>query len=129
MEQFLDLRKLAAIDIVFLGFRLVVGEYAFGVVFSTALGIFVLIRSHSLWQVALGAYLICLGLNYVPMLAYTISIANKQNGRAELGEELQNRRRAMTKYRWLSLLLLVPLALPVLVITRKALGPRARKPG
>jgi len=123
MERSLNFRKLAAIDIVFLGFRLVLAEYAFGVMFSMALGMFVLFRSHSIWQVGLGAYLICLGLNYVPMFAYTISIANKQNARAELGEELKESRRAMAKYRRLSLLPLVPLSLPVLSIVR-----RLRKP-
>jgi len=123
MERSLNFRKLAAIDIVFLGFRLVLAEYAFGVVFSMALGMFVLFRSHSIWQVGLSAYLICLGLNYVPMFAYTISIANKQNARAELGEELKESRRAMAKYRRLSLLPLVPLSLPVLSIVR-----RLRKP-
>src|SRR5215831_7104881 len=123
MERSLNFRQLAAIDIVFLGFRLVVGEYVFGVVFSMALGIFVLLRSHSIWQVGLGAYLICLGLNYVPMFAYTISIANKQNAGAELGEELKESRRAMAKYRRLSLLLLVPLSLPVLSIVRRLLKP------
>jgi hypothetical protein len=67
-----NIRKLAAIDIVFLGYKLVFAEYAFGVLFSVALGIFVLFRSHSVWQVALGIYLICLGINYVPMLANTV---------------------------------------------------------
>jgi len=124
MEQSLKFRNLAATDIVFLGFKLVVSEYAFGVLGSIALGVFVLLRSHSIWQVALGAYLICLGINYGPMLAYTISIANQQNARAELDEELKESRPAMAKYRRLSLLLLVPLSLPVLSIVR-----RLQKPG
>jgi hypothetical protein len=34
------------------------------------------------WQVALGIYLICLGINYVPMLANTVLIGNKQNAEA-----------------------------------------------
>ena len=37
----LNIRKLAAIDIVFLGFKVVAAEYAFGVLFSIGLGIFV----------------------------------------------------------------------------------------
>jgi len=90
--------------------------------FSIALGIFVLFRAHSNWQVVLGWYLICLGINYVPMFAYTISIANKQNARTELGEELKEKRRAMAKYRRFSLLLLVPMSLPVLSILRRLLG-------
>jgi len=109
-----DFRKLAAIDIVFLGYKLVFAEYTFGVLFSIALGIFVLFRGHSVWQVVLGTYLICLGINYVPMLAYTVSIGNKQNAQAELAVELTEKRKAMSKYRRLSVFLLVPLLAPIL---------------
>jgi len=127
MEQLV--RKLAAIDIVFLGFRLVVAEYAFGVLGSIALGVFVLLRNHSKWQIAIGVYLICLGVNYLPMFAYAVSIGNKQNARAELGDELIEERRAMSKYRRLSLLLLVPLALPVCAIIGSVVRPQGLKPG
>src|SRR5882724_9879173 len=100
-----NLRKLAPIDIVFLGYKLVVAEYTVGVFFSTALGLFVLYRSHSLWQVALGIYLIALGINYSPMLAYTLSIANEESARAELGSELSDKAAAMCKYRRQSIFL------------------------
>jgi hypothetical protein len=115
-----DIRRLAAIDIVFLGFKFVVVEYCLGVLLSVALGLFVLIRSHSVWQVTLGVYLICVGINYIPMFLYTISIANKQNAQAELGSELTEKRKAMAKYRRISLLLLVPFVLPVLAISGRA---------
>jgi hypothetical protein len=111
-----DLRRLAAIDIVFLGFTFVVAEYVLGVLLSVALGLFVLVRSHSLWQVTLGAYLICVGINYTPMFLYSISIANRNNARAELGTELIEKRNVMAKYRRISLLLLVPLVPPVLAV-------------
>ena len=83
----INLRKLAAIDIAFLGYKFVLAEYAVGVFFSAALGLFVLFRGHSFWQVCLGIYLICLGINYIPMLAYTLSIADKGSAQAELGGE------------------------------------------
>ena len=111
-----NLRKLAAIDIFFLGYKFVLAEYAVGVFFSTALGLFVLYRSHSYWQVVLGIYLVCLGINYIPMLAYTLSIAGKESAQAELGSELSDKRAAMSKYRRQSLLLLIPLAAPILAI-------------
>lgn len=124
MEPSLNFRKLAAIDIVFLSFTLALAEYAFGILFSIALGIFVMLRAHSIWQVALGGYFICLGINYIPMLAYTISLANKERAQTELGEELKQERRAMAKYRRLSLLLLVPLSVPALSIVRRLLRRR-----
>lgn len=114
-----NLRKLAAIDIAFLGYKFVLAEYAVGVFFSAALGLFVLYRGHSLWQVALGIYLICLGINYIPMLAYTLFIANKESARTELGTELSDKPAAMSKYRRLSLLLLVPLSVPLLALIHR----------
>ncbi len=114
----INLRNLAAIDIVFLGYKFVLAEYAIGAFFSAALGLFVLFRSHSFWQAVLGIYLICLGINYIPMLAYTLSIANKQSAQAELGAELSDKPAAMSKYRRQSLLLLVPLFLPLQELIR-----------
>ena len=122
MKRPFHFRKLAAIDIVFLGYRLILAEYAFGVLFSLALGVFVLLRRQSAWQLALGLYLICLGINYVPMLAYTVSIGNKQNAQAELADELTNKRRAMSKYRRLSALLLVPLLVLFLAVIGNRFG-------
>jgi hypothetical protein len=87
----IHLRKLAAIDILFLGHKFVVAEYAAGVLLSPALGLFALYRSHSTWQIVLGIYLICLGINYIPMLVYTFSIADKESAKAELGSELSDK--------------------------------------
>ena len=114
-----NLRKLAAIDIFFLGSKFIIAEFAVGVFLSAALGLFVLIRGHAFWQLALGIYLLCLGINYVPMLAYAISIGNKEHAQAELAGELADKRSAMAKYRRQSLLLLVPLAAPILVFAHQ----------
>lgn len=118
-SKILSFRKLAAIDIFFLGYWFVFAEFACGVVLSIALGLFVLVRSHSFWQIGLGVYLTCIGINYIPMFVYAVSIANKQNAEAELGNELAQKQPAMSKYRRQSLLLLVPLLLPILVLTQK----------
>jgi hypothetical protein len=112
----INLRKLAAIDIAFLGYKFVLAEYTVGVFFSAALGLFVLYRGHFLWQVVLGIYLICLGINYIPMLAYTLSIADRESARLALGSELSDEPAAMSKYRRQSLLLLIPLAAPILAL-------------
>ena len=109
-------RKLAAIDIVFLGSKLIIAEFASGVLLSAALGGFVLFRSHSLKQTAIGLYLISLGINYVPMLMYAVAISLAGRARAELGDELADRRQAMAKYRRQSLWLLIPFAIPIIAI-------------
>jgi hypothetical protein len=118
MFRAVDIRRLAAIDIALLGYKFVVAEYAVGVLLSIALGLFVFFRSHSFWQVALGSYLICVGIDYVPMLAYAVAIGSRQRAQAEIADELTEKRRAMSKYRRISLLLLIPLLVPVLALRR-----------
>lgn len=112
----IDLRKLAAIDIAFLGRKVIVAEFAAGVVFSTALGFFVLVRGHSFWQIVLGVYFLCLGINYAPMFAYAMAIPTQERAREEMASELADKRRAMLKYRLQSMLLLVPLLVPILAL-------------
>lgn len=114
-----DLRKLAAIDIAFLGRKFIIAEFAAGVVLSTALGLFVLVRGHSFWQSLLGVYFLCLGINYAPMFAYAMAIPTRHQARKEMAEELADRGRAMAKYRRLSVLLLIPLVVPVLAFVAR----------
>ena len=116
----LDPRKLAALDLVFLGPQVIITEFLAGVFLSAALGIFVLVRGHgSPGQISLGLYLISLGVNYVPMLIYAIAITRAKSAWAELGSELDNRRAAMARYRRQSLWLLVPLIVPVITFTQR----------
>jgi len=122
-------RKLAAIDIVFLGSKLIIAEFAGGVLLCIALGTFILFQGHSFWQLALGLYFISLGINYVPMLVYTVAIARRQSARAEMGDELNDKGRAMAKYRRESILLLVPLLVPMIALAlerRKAQAAQTR---
>lgn len=115
----IDLRKLTAIDIAFLGRKVVVAEFAGGVVLPTALGLFVLVRGHSFWQIVLGVYLLCLGINYAPMFAYAMAIPTQDHAREEMAEELADKGRAMSKYRRQSMVLLVPLAVPILALVAR----------
>ncbi|HKW34059.1 MAG TPA: hypothetical protein VJN92_13700 [Candidatus Acidoferrum sp.] len=114
-----DLRKLAAIDIAFLGRKVIVAEFAGGVVLSTALGLFVLVRGHSFWQITLGVYFLCLGINYAPMLGYAMAIPTQEHAREEMADELEDKRESMSKYRRLSLLLLIPLVAPILALAAR----------
>jgi uncharacterized membrane protein YqaE (UPF0057 family) len=114
-------RKLAAIDVALLGARLIIAEFAGGVLLCPGLGVFVLVRGHgSLAQLLLGVYLILVGVNYVPMLIYAIVIAREKSAQSELGEELQDKRNAMAKYRRQSVLLLVPLLVPIVALTQRS---------
>jgi hypothetical protein len=112
-------RKLAAIDIVFLGSKFIIAEFAGGVLLCIGLGALVLFRGGGAFgQSALGLYLISLGINYVPMLIYAVAIARSGSASAELGNELDNKRIAMAKYRRQSVMLLVPLLVPIVALLR-----------
>jgi len=113
----MNFRKLAAIDIVFLGYKIVLTEYLCGVLLPVALGVLSIAKSHSVWQSAVGAYLLCLGFNYTPMLIFALSLANRERAESELGDELGQRREVMARYRKLSVLLLVPLLVPLVAMT------------
>ena len=124
----INVRKLAAIDLYFLGPKIILAEFGLGVPVMFVLGTLSLrvglLRTHALWQIALGVYLLMLGINYIPMLWCAIDIARLGAAAAELRNELDDGPAAMRKYRRQSLWLLVPLAVPVawLVQRRKPDG-------
>jgi hypothetical protein len=119
-------RKLAAIDLAFLGPKFIIAEFAAGVLLSAAIGGFILLRSHSAKQVLLGLYFISVAINYVPMLIYSVVITRNRSARAELGDELNDVRSAAAKYRRQSLLLLVPLVVPFISLYREWRADRYR---
>lgn len=119
-------RKLAAIDIALLGSKIIIAEFAGGVILCAALGVFVLLKSHgSFAQLLLGAYLISLALNYIPMSVYALEMTRANTARSELGDELNEQRRAMGKYRRQSLWLLVPFVVPIIALAQRRKGTRA----
>ena len=65
LSRVINVRKLAAIDLYFLGPKIILAEFGLGVPIMFALGILSLrvglLRTHALWQIALGVYLLLLG--------------------------------------------------------------------
>jgi hypothetical protein len=112
----IEIRRLAAVDMAFVGSRFILAEFSIGVFGSLALGVLTLVRTHSLGGTVLGAYLLCIGVNYVPLLAHAIDLARHGTARQEIADELQEKHRMFRKYRRQSLLLLVPLVVPILAI-------------
>jgi hypothetical protein len=125
----LNVRRLAAIDLVFLGPTFVVAEFTLGVFGSLALGLFVIVRSRGMSGLALGAYLISLGINYVPVLASAISMSRRGSAHTEIDADLATSTRdAMRRYRRGSLLLLLPLVVPVLAAVQRVDATRRISP-
>jgi len=76
----IELRKLAALEMAWLGARVIVTEYALGVMLSLVVGIFSLrvgLAQQDLvnWQTILGSWLVTISANYVPLFLYAVAIA------------------------------------------------------
>ena len=116
----INIRKLAALDIVFHGPKFILIEFALGVLGCAALGLFSMYfglfhsPNHSLFAVVMGCFLLGIALNYVPLLLYAISIVKQKSAKQEVAYELEHRDKYAGKYLGQSTLLLIPLAVPAL---------------
>jgi hypothetical protein len=110
----ISIRKLAAVDIAGLGPRLIIAEFVLGVAGPLGLGILTLLRSNSLAGRLFGAYLVCLAVNYVPLLLYAIRFTRQKSAWEEIADEPGDRTELHRKYRRVSLLLLLPVVVPLI---------------
>jgi hypothetical protein len=119
-ERIINVRKLAALDIVFHGPKFILIEFGLGVIGCAALGLFSIYfglfhgPNHSLFTTILGCFLLWVSLNYVPLFLYAISIVRRKSAHQEVAFELEHKDRYAGKYTLQSALLLVPLAMPIL---------------
>jgi|WetSurMetagenome_2_1015567.scaffolds.fasta_scaffold410582_2 hypothetical protein len=132
-NRLISVRKLAAIDIVFHGPRLVLLEYSVGMALSAVLGLWFIYRGlgpalfHSLILTILGFGLLGIGLNYFPLLVYAIQIVRQKRAKQMVVKELGNPALYQKVYGQQSMILiLVPLALFLLAIVQEARGLRSR---
>ena len=84
----IEVRKLAALEMAWLGARVIVTEYALGVMLSLVVGIFSLrvgLAQQDLvnWQTILGAWLLTISANYIPLFLYAVAIARGGTVREE----------------------------------------------
>jgi membrane protease YdiL (CAAX protease family) len=114
----IDIRKLAAVDIAFLGSRFILIEFSIGVLGPLGLGVLTLLRSHTMGGIALGSYLLFIGVNYVPLLLHAVSLVWHNSAHHEIADETTEKRLLFRKYRRQSLLLLVPFVVPVLALAQ-----------
>lgn len=111
----LNVRKLAALDMTFLGTRIIVAEDAAGVVICGVIGGLSLLKG-VLW---LGIPLLWIGLNYVPLLLHSVDLARRRSAREEVAKELADTRAARS-YSWRQLWILVPLVVVVFDLVQRS---------
>jgi hypothetical protein len=128
----INVRKLAALDIVFHGPRLILAEFGLAVLGSLALGVLTLVHAYTgggtlrSGMTLLGAYFLSIAMNYVPLLVHGIDVVRKRSARNEVQHELAAGASAARRYGVQQVLLLVPLAVVVLALVQARPGRRDR---
>ena len=122
-ERFINVRKLAALDIALHGAPLILIEFGAAVTIGAALGVWLMSTASAvsqgaaLFRLVLGAYFLCIAINYAPLLLYGLDIARRRSARHEAAAELAEKDgRSARRYGAQSLLLIVPLVIPAIAL-------------
>ena len=117
----IDIRKLAAVDMVWLGTRIVLAEYGAGIVLPLILGLWSVRQGlaqspgQTTWSELMGLGLIGIAMNYVPLFLYACAIAKagrvEQEGRPELARA--------SRYGLQQAIILVPLLVVVVALAQE----------
>lgn len=125
--RLIEVRKLVAVDMAWLGAKAVMIEYSLGMLLPLALGLLSLgagySRSFSLsnWQVVFGLWLVAIAANYVALFIYAVAIARAGTVEKEGRPELVKARR----YGVQQAIILVPLLVVALALAQE----RGRRKG
>ena len=117
----ITIRKLAAVDMLWLGPRVILTEYALGIGLPLFLGLLSL-RSWLFgsgpfgWEAILGLWLLGIAANYIPLFVYAVAIARGGTVKKEGQPELARAKR----YGVQQAIILVPLAVIVLALLQEA---------
>jgi len=125
LSSMIQVRKLVAVELTYLGPKIIIAEYAIAVVvgllvatLSLRAGLFM---THATWQTILGLYLLFVALTYAVLLGYALSMTRRGNSQAEIAHEVESNgtRATFRKYRRQSIWLLVPLAVPFVALKER----------
>ena len=114
----IDIRKMAAVDMAWLGTRVIVVEYALGVVLPFILGLLSLrsgLAGESTWQLIMGIWLMAIAANYTPLFVYSVLIAKAGTVKEEGQPEIAHAK----CYGVQQLILLVPFLVVVVAIVQE----------
>jgi hypothetical protein len=127
-ERFINIRKLAALDIVFHRPKLILAEFAFGLGLCAVLSLWSFFSPiHSPLMIIIGCFFLGLALNYMPLLLYVMSIVRRKSAYQEVAFELAHKDLYVRKYMLQTfILLLVPL-IPALLAVYQELHHRLRQ--
>lgn len=113
VERLIVVRKLVALDITLHGDRFILAEFGIGTPVIIAVGLWLMASEASY---IFGLYLLLTGLNYVPLLAFAVTIARAGTAGKEVEYGLEHDRHYVRRYSTQQLLVFVPLAVLALAI-------------
>jgi hypothetical protein len=114
-----NVRRLAAVDLLGLGPKIIIPEFTVGALGAIALGTLTLVRSRSVGATAFGVALIGLGVNYVPLLIHAIGLVRGSGVEDAIAEEAGDRPALYAKYRKQSLWLLIPFVVGIAGVSQR----------
>lgn len=135
LSRVIQVRKLVAVELTFLGPKIIIAEYAVAVIvgllvafFSLRAGLFI---THAAWQVALGVYLLFVAITYAVLLAYALTMTRRGDYQDQIAAEVEanGTKTVFRKYRRQSLWLLVPLVVPLVALKERKNFHRASPSG
>lgn len=117
----INIRKLAAVDMVLNGTRFILAEFAIGIVLPLILG-FVSLRAGLFGavpivrQIVLGLWLIGVAVNYIPLFIYAVIIARRGTATEEGQPELAH----IKRYTVQQAMIFIPFFVAVLAILQES---------
>lgn len=125
-SPFINVRKMAALDIVFHSTKVIIIEFLVAMGISGAISAFLLVfaTNHTTWSTILGIYFLGITTNYIVLLCFALIIRSRERAAREVEDEMHDISNEGCRYTLQSILLiLVPFALAFLalyqVITRR----------
>ena len=116
MSSLIEIRKLAAVDMAWLGSRVIVAEYFAGIVLPLALGAFTLRSIYPFhWSKLFGVWLITIAANYIPLFIYAVIISRSGTAATEGQPEIKHARR----YGFQQLMILVPFMVVIVALIQE----------
>ncbi len=106
-------RRLVALDLTLHGPRFIGIEFGVGTPVILVVGAWLVVGSSAVGQ-TLGLYLLLAGINYLPILAYTVILLRARSWKGEVEEELATDRHYVRKYSVQQLLIFIPFAIVLL---------------
>jgi hypothetical protein len=110
--RIINVRRLVALDITLHGPRFIAAEFGVGTPVILAVGPVLMLYG----QLVLGAYLILIGVNYIPLLAYMVVIVRKGSAKAEVADYVSQDKHYVRKYSTQQFLLFLPLVVLLLSV-------------